>query len=86
MSGIRWVSDLPPAGSNGDAQRRREAEQFAAELKDRPLQWAIYPFAQSYSAARATSSRINLGRISTFAKGYEAVQRGGSVYVRYIGQ
>lgn len=83
MSGIEFVDEPPPSRGRWDGARRREMQKFAAELKENPGRWAIYPWPTGKEAARAMASRISNGHIATFAKGFSAVSRGDVVYVSY---
>lgn len=85
---VEFVDELPEGGRRQwDAARRRVVRDFAAALKANPDRWAKYPIpAPSNNAARAMASRITNGRIAAFADGFQAVGRGDTTYVRYIGE
>lgn len=83
MSDIEWVDEPPFGKGNWNRLRREEARKFADELKRNPGKWAVYPWASTSEAARATASRISNGRTATFAHGFQAISKGEVVYVCY---
>lgn len=85
MSNIEWVDKPPKGRTNWDSAHRAEVRKFAAELKRRPGQWAVYPWTKSQVSARAMASRISNGKISAFKHGFRGVCRGDVTYVRYEG-
>jgi hypothetical protein len=77
--------DAPP-GRSPDPERKAVERRFAAALKDHPSKWAKYPLPiPSGLAARALATRIRHGRQSSFGQGFEAAQRAGEVFVRWMG-
>lgn len=86
MRGIEFVDAPPgnPSVGNSLLHRQRMSE-FVAALRDRPGQWAIYPWPSTELSARAIASRISRGKIAAFGDGFEATASRGTVYARYIG-
>ena len=82
MIDVRWAD--PPAAQGGKLTRREQRE-FAEALRNRRDHWAVYPTSGSSVAIRALTSRISNGRQGAFGEGFEAVSRGGVVYVRFVG-
>jgi hypothetical protein len=86
MSDIEFMDELPPRAGSWDGLTRREVQHFAEQLRQHPGQWAAYPWCPSNDASRALASRISRGKIKSFADGFQAVSRKGTVYVRYEGE
>lgn len=80
---IDFVDELPPSEGSWDSLHRKKVQEFAAALKRRPGRWAVYPWVPTDTAGRALASRISRGKIATFADGFQAVSRRGTVYIRY---
>lgn len=80
---IEFMDELPPQVGPWDGLHRRRVQQFADELRRNPGRWAVYPWTPNMEAARAMASRISRGKMAAFAENFQAVSRGGVVYVRY---
>lgn len=86
MSEIEFVGALPGSANVGNTRmHRKRMSEFALALRDRPGEWAIYPYPSTDLSARAIASRISRGKIAAFGDGYEATATKGTVYVRYVG-
>jgi len=61
-------------------------EEFANALYEERPKWALWPRPLLAASASVVPGRVNRGLYKTFPKGwFEAVERGGKVYVRYVG-
>lgn len=81
---IDW-SDPPPTNLGRQGSKAHSA--FAAELREQPKRWALWPFATCSS----TVSAINKGSYVSFPRGlFEATGRrsddGFTVWIRYVGE
>ncbi len=72
---VTFVTELPPAGRPRTGPKSKTCQR-AEELKAHPGEWAVWPNTQSASQVRRRLAP--LGR-------FQATQRGGIVYVRYLG-
>lgn len=82
MTEFKFV-DAPPPGEIGRNSMYRE---FAEALRDRPGEWAIWPREfKNKQTACACVSNIRRGDRGIFKDGFEAVARGVTVYVRFVG-
>jgi hypothetical protein len=74
--------ELPPSDARATGAWRDEA----AELRDRPGEWAVVATMPSNRAAAMTAN-IRLGKLAAFrpAGTFEATKRGEDVWVRYVG-
>lgn len=84
MSEFMFVDGPPPEPARG---RNGMYSEFAAALRSRPGEWAIWPKKhKSDPVAKNAAAQVNRGVLKNFPAGqFEAVQRGATVYVRYIG-
>jgi len=86
MSGIEFVDAPPPSpGAGNSLLHRQRVSEFVAALRDRPGEWAIYPYPSTEVSARAAASRISRGKVAAFGAGFQATASRGVVYARYIG-
>ncbi|MFI6368662.1 hypothetical protein ACIBG0_38770 [Nocardia sp. NPDC050630] len=61
-------------------------EEFANALYEERPKWALWPRPLLPASANVVPGRVNRGLYKTFPKGwFEAVERDGKVYVRYVG-
>ena len=62
MSEIEFVGALPGSTNVGNTRmHRKRMSEFAVALRDRPGEWAIYPYPSTEVSARAAASRISRG-------------------------
>lgn len=86
MSEIEFVDALPADATTGNNRlHRKVVATFVAALRDRPGEWAKYPYPSTDLSARAIASRISRGKIVAFGEGFEATASKGTVYVRFTG-
>ena len=80
---LNWQE--PPAR----ARRGRSSpfDEIAAELRANPKRWALVKHYDKPSSAAGYGSHINGAGTAAFPAGeFEAVSRGGDLYVRYTGE
>lgn len=86
MTGIVW--EEPPAALRGSTA---QIAAFAAALRERPGEWALYPRAISATSMGSIGTRIKAGGSAfTPAGSFDAVTRvvdgERRLYVRYVGE
>lgn len=80
---IEFVDAPPPDNRRGGNDHRQELRAFAEALKERPGQWAVWPFPTT--SPYNTSNNIRRGTVAPFPFGeFEAVTRKKKVYVRAV--
>lgn len=82
MDDIVWED--PPANASGKPPKYAT---FFGELRANPGKWARWPGnPQTISAASSLATLVRQGKYATTKPGeFEAVTRGGVLYVRYVG-
>jgi hypothetical protein len=88
MTAVVWVDELPSGKTKTSSD---DIAAFAATLRQRPLQWAVYPWSAALAPVtrKNRASDINHSRASAplaLRRGFEAAVRGDVMYVRYIGR
>lgn len=84
MTDFVFVEELPPSPPSGRNARYTE---FSDALRGRPGEWAIWPVQlKNTVVANTVAGNVRRGALKNFPAGeFEAVQRGLTVYVRYVG-
>lgn len=84
-----FVGSLPPATAGGASPPKGQYEEFADELKLKPLVWAKWPRSFDGDKNRAASTVNNLRRgnyVSFRPPGHwQFAMRSAEVYIRYVG-
>lgn len=80
---FEFVGRLPSPTGRG---RDRVLDRFAAALRSRPGEWAVWPKPVTRGTARTYATAIARGVLATFPAGeFEAAERQDTLYVRYVG-
>jgi hypothetical protein len=76
----------PPGSVAGKTSQKWASE--AAELRDRPKEWAVVATKPTASTAAAMALNVRSGLLRAFqpAGSFEAISRGCDVWVRYVGE
>jgi hypothetical protein len=82
VSDIIWAD--PPEVERKKPRADPVLGNFAAQLRENPGRWAIYP--KPTQAPGTTAWHINHGRLKVFGQGFEATRRADTLYVRYVGE
>jgi hypothetical protein len=86
MTEFKFIDDIPRTG-RGTRQADPLIVEFAEALRANPGRWAEYPYTFPVSGANSFAYRVN--KLDTAPKPlrepeFQAVVRGGLVYIRYV--
>jgi hypothetical protein len=87
---FEFVDELPEIVRSSRTRANPILMRFAQALRDNPNQWAKYPRKRGSRASCATTARNINGKrhgcpIAFRDAGFEAENRGGICYVRFVG-
>lgn len=87
---FEFVEELPEREVSARAKPNPVLMEFAQALRDNPNQWAKYPRRNSSRTSCAATARNINGKLPSCPiafrdGGFEAANRGGVCYVRFVG-